>query len=277
MPRDLADVLHYFMPELAGEEPAPATTVSASVSADVGAGDPASRDERRPTALPIVAVPISEQQIVCASFVTGLADQIATLGGDATILTPVTPNARRLFLRSSVESEGARVQTTRAENLSSLYSAAVELAETRGEDADAGGVVLVRVPPSWLRGAEDASELLDWLLLFSATDSRSLADTYALAAWVLGENAKAEVGITIYGAEDRREAEDAFGALARNVEQRLGLSVASYGLLIEDLDVYRAIVTGRALCQANPQSIAAGGLREAAKLVFERARKSEIV
>lgn len=276
MPRDLADVLHYFMPELAGEEPVPAAPISASVSAEPASDDPIGDVERRPTALPIVAVPISEQQIVSASFVTGIADQIATLGGDATILTPITPNARRLFLRSSVESEGARVQTTRADSLSSLYSAAVELAETRGGDAEAGGVVLVRIPPSWLRGAEDAAELLDWLLLFSATDSRSLADTYALAAWVLGENAKAEIGITIYGAEDRREAEEAFGALARSVEQRLGLSVASYGLLIEDLDVYRAIVTGRALCQSSPQSVAAGGVREAAKLVFERARKVEI-
>jgi hypothetical protein len=60
------------------------------------------------------------------------------------------------------------------------------------------------------------------------------------------------------------------------VEQRLGLSVASYGLIIEDLDVYRAILTGRALGQANPQSLAAGGVREAAKLVFERARKAEV-
>lgn len=276
MPRDLADVLHYFMPELTGEDPVSAPAIPALNSAGEATNERNSRVDELATALPIIAVPIAEQQIVCASLVSGMADHIAALGGDATILTPNTPNARVLFLRSSVESDGARVQTTRAESLSALYSAAVELSETRGGDSEAGGVVVVRVPPSWLRGAEDASDLLDWMLLFSATDARSLADTYALAAWALGENAKAEIGVTIYGAEGRREAESAFGALARSVEQRLGLSVASYGLLVEDLDVYRAIVTGRALGRSNPQSLAADGLREAAKLVFERARKAEV-
>lgn len=274
MPRDLADVLHYFMPEIADETPS-GSRISASNPVAFETDEREPRESGRPAALPIVAVPVSDQQIVGASLISGMADQIAALGGDATILTPVTPNARRLFLRSCFESNGARMQTTRADNLSALYSAAIELSEVRGGDAESGGVVLVRVPPGWLRGAEDASELLDWLLLLSATDTRSLADTYALAAWVLGENAKAEIGITIYGAEDRREAEVAFGTLARSVEQRLGLSVSSYGLLVEDLDVYRAIVTGRALGQSNPQSIAATGLREAAKLVFERARKAD--
>jgi hypothetical protein len=276
VPRDLADVLHYFMPELTPDAAGTPASVLRPTSAEVDASRTHRVSEARPNALPIVAVPISDQQIVCASLVSGIADHIASLGGDATILTPSTPNSKRLFLRSSVPSQGARVQTSRADSLSSLFSAAVELSETRADDADGGGVVLVRVPPAWLRGAEDASELLDWVLLFSATDSRSLADTYALAAWVLGENPGGEIGVTIYGASDQREAEEAFGALAQSVEQRLGLSVASYGLIIEDLDVYRAILTGRALGQANPQSLAAGGVREAAKLVFERARKAEV-
>jgi hypothetical protein len=274
MPRDLADVLHYFMPELTPD--AATSSVLRPTATEVDAPRTRRVSEARPKALPIVAVPISDQQIVCASLVSGIADHIASLGGDATILTPSTPNSKCLFLRSSVPSQGARVQTSGADSLSSLFSAAVELSETRARDADAGGVVLVRIPPAWLRSAEDAGELLDWILLFSATDSRSLADTYSLAAWVLGENAGAEISVTIYGAPSQREAEEAFGALAQSVEQRLGLSVTSYGVVIEDLDVYRAILTGRALGQANPQSLAAGGVREAAKLVFERAQKVEV-
>ena len=87
--------------------------------------------------------------------------------------------------------------------------------------------------------------------------------------------AVAVYGVRMRYSRQRRVYLEARRALARSVEQRLGLTLANYGLLVEDLDVYRAIVTGRALCRANPQSLAAQSLREAAKLVFERARKVE--
>ena len=91
---------------------------------------------------------------------------------------------------------------------------------------------------------------------------------------MLEENPKASIGVTVYGADAHRDGEAAFARLARRVEQRLGSTLVSYGSLVEDLDVYRAIATGQAIGLAHPNSLAAKALREAAKLVYERAKKS---
>ena len=81
-------------------------------------------------------------------------------------------------------------------------------------------------------------------------------------------------GITVRGAIGQRDGEEAFARLAHSVEQRLGLTLTSYGLLVEDLDICRAIVAERPIGQAHPNSLAARALRETAKLVYERAKKS---
>jgi len=44
--------------------------------------------------------------------------------------------------------------------------------------------------------------------------------------------------------------------------------------LVEDLDVFRAIVAQQPIGRAHPNSLAARALRETAKLVYERAKKS---
>jgi len=290
VPRDLADVLHYFMPELTADEDQPEALVRSTQNApriapkiapqhapqnSLGAPRSETRArEQQTSALPLAALPVADHEIVRASLIGSLAVEIAALGGNATILTPATPNAEKLFPQRLCQSPRTRVQVTQAEDLASLHSAAVELAEAERADESQGGVVLVRIPPKWLRGADHATELLDWLLLFTSTDQRNLANTYALAAMVLKENPTAEIGITVHGAKGRRDAEAAFGRLARSVEQRLGLSLASYGLLVEDLDIYRALVGGTTVGRTYPGSLSAQSLRAAAKLVFERACKA---
>jgi hypothetical protein len=294
VPRDLADVLHYFMPELAAEEDQPEAFTS-SPQQTAHTSTPAATPNSPPTpsahrsqsqarelqtsALPLAALPISDHEIVRASLISSLAVEIAALGGDVTILTPATPNAVNLFpdqlLPDQIsETTRTRVRVTQAEDLASLHRDAVELAEACQADKNQAGVVLVRIPPLWLRGADHASELLEWMLLFTSPDQRNLANTYALAAMVLKENPTAEIGITVHGAKDRRDAEMAFGRLARNVEQQLGSNLASYGLLVEDLDIYRALVGGTTVGRAYPGSLSAQTLRAAAKLVFERACKA---
>jgi MinD-like ATPase involved in chromosome partitioning or flagellar assembly len=47
----------------------------------------------------------------------------------------------------------------------------------------------------------------------------------------------------------------------------------SYGLLVDDLHVYRAIVARRPIGLEHPQSPAARALRDVARLVLEDARK----
>jgi hypothetical protein len=299
VPRDLADVLHYFMPELTAEEDRPEAFASSPQQAGY-TSTPTSTPTSPPTpsahrsqsqarelqtsALPLAALPISDHEIVRASLISSLAVEIAALGGDVTILTPATPNAvnlfptdlfsDRLFPDQISETTRTRVRMTQAEDLASLHRDAVELAEACQADKNQAGVVLVRIPPLWLRGADHASELLEWMLLFTSPDQRNLENTYALAAMVLKENPTAEIGITVHGAKDRRDAEMAFGRLARNVEQQLGSNLASYGLLVEDLDIYRALVGGTTVGRAYPGSLSAQTLRAAAKLVFERACKA---
>lgn len=274
MPRDLADVLHYFMPEIAADEDQRAgVSRTPGITTDAFDREPEVH-ELGSSSLPLAAVPIADHEIVRASLVAGLASEIAALGGDATLLTPETPNAEALFSRSICESPRVRLETCPAEDLASLHSAAVALAAARADGCADGGIVLVRIPPVWLRGAEQPAELLEWMLLFTSPQQHDMARAYALAALVLEANPKAEVGITVHGAVGQQDGEETFTRLARNVEQRLGLTLTSYGLLVEDLDVYRAIVARRAIGRAHPNSLAAKGLRETAKLVYERAKKS---
>ena len=275
MPRDLADVLHYFMPELVSEEDPPhgSTTAQCPPAPPPPVAAPAPQPTQR---FPLATIPVADSDLVRASLVASLAEEISGVGGDATILTPNTPNAHDLFPTGLGESPGARVEQVDAESLGELHAQAAEFAVGLANEKTTGGVILVRVPPGWLRCADEVSELLDWLLLFSSPDQRNLSDTYALAAWILRENPAAEIGVTIHGASGRREAEDAFGLLARNIDQHFGRTLASYGLLLEDLDIYRSLVAGQTVGRAHPESPASVALRETAKLVFERARKAEL-
>ena len=54
-----------------------------------------------------------------------------------------------------------------------------------------------------------------------------------------------EIGVTIHGVRQIAEAREAFDELARSCDERLGLPLASYGLLVDDLEVYRSIAAGR--------------------------------
>ncbi len=135
---------------------------------------------------------------------------------------------------------------------------------------------LVRIPPQWLREPNEAEELLRWLLLFSSPDHRDLVEAYRIAKMVLRSCPESQVGVTVHGATGLRNAQEAFGQLALSVEQHLGRSVTNYGLLVEDLDIYRAIVAQRAIGLAHPESATALALRGVAKMVFEGARIANV-
>ena len=86
-----------------------------------------------------------------------------------------------------------------------------------------------------------------------------------------------DVGIAIHGARHIHDARDAFNRLASCAEKHLGCQVASYGLLVDDLDVYRAIVAHRPIGLAHPQSPAARALRDVAGMVLAEARSRAVV
>ena len=81
MPRDLADVLHYFLPELDGADTAE------SVPAGEHPEEPAPRAAGE-SPLPILGLPIGDRDVVRAALAWNLAVEIARLGGTSIVLAP---------------------------------------------------------------------------------------------------------------------------------------------------------------------------------------------
>lgn len=272
MPSDLADVLHYFLPEIG--EPGALDAASRRKRSD-------RRDPQEPTriaSLPLVAIPIGDQDVVRAAFAWNLAVETARLGGRAAVVAPASDDTSSLWPGHGVEPMGADVILTPAANLAALYRDALDVAVDRALDADDGGIVFVRVPPLWLRNPESGNSLLRWTLLFTSSDNRDLLETYGLAKLLCRPGSRASrLGVTIHGARRIEEAEAAFHRLASCATRYLGRELTSYGLLVDDLHVYRAIVAQRPIGLVNPQSAAARSLRDVAELVLEDARKTAVV
>ena len=142
------------------------------------------------------------------------------------------------------------------------------MATSRGADCRSGGIVLVQVPPGWLDQAAGGDPLLRWTLLFTAPEPRELEETLALARRLFAAAPGAQVGVTIHGVGGIEEARAAFDALFSALEPELRDGLVSYGLLLDDLDVYRAIVSRRPIGVIRPQSRAARALADVARLLL---------
>jgi hypothetical protein len=263
VPRELGDVLDYFLPEADARS-------TASLVSEAG------RDARgtrrlRPAALPIVAVPVGERDVLRAAFAWNLVVDIARLGGNATLLVPEV--ARELWPDAGRGPLGVEVEVTPASELGALNRAGLDVAVERAGEARDCGVVLVGVPLSWLDSTENATALLRWVLLFSSSERRDLMDTYALAKQLRAAAPHARVGVTIHGARRVDEAEAAFAHLAEVYARRLGDSLTSYGLLVDDLHVYRAVAARRPIGLEHPQSRAARAMQDVARLILDDARE----
>jgi len=272
VPRDLGDVADYFLPGAprpqagGGEDPAPPEPPPAA--------GPLRSAPRRPAALPILTIPIGEHDVVRAAFTWNLVVEVARLGGHATLLAPRESETAPLWPEAGPGPVGAEVVLSPAGNLSELNRAALDVAVTRAADSSDGGVVVVRVPPAWLgAGASDGRALLRWVLLFASPEGRDLLETYAMAKRVLAAGDRPRVGVTIHGARRVAEAKQAFQRVAGASLRHLHKDLVSYGLLVDDLHVYRAIVSRRPIGIEHPQSRAALALRDVARLVLDDARK----
>jgi hypothetical protein len=118
----------------------------------------------------------------------------------------------------------------------------------------------------------DGRALLRWVLLFTSLEPRDLMETYGLAKRLLSVSAACRVGITVHGVRHIQEAAQAFDLLAGVSARNLGRPLVSYGLLLDDLQVYRAIVSRRPIGIEHPQSRAARALSDVARLLLEDAR-----
>jgi len=247
--RELGDVLHYFIPEAAAPPPEPSCSPN---------GAP----------LAVVAVPLGESDVVRAAFVWNLAVEMARAGAAATLIAPVEDPSQPLWPQPGRGPLGAEFVPTFAPDLPTLASRAFEEASSRGAGCRSGGVVLVQVPTSWLDKAADGDPLLRWTLVFGTPEPRDLEETCALARRLLFAAPGVRVGVTIHGVSSIAEARRAFDALVSALEPELRDRVVSYGLLLDDLDVYRAIVNRRPIGVIHPQSRAARALADVARLLL---------
>lgn len=268
MPRELRDVLDYLLPAAeteTGPEPGPRAVRSRP--------DTEARSTH-PAVLPIVALPIGDTDVVRAAFAWNLTVEIARLGGNAALLAPSAGISSPLWPAPGRGPLGAELLFASADALGDLHRAALDVAVTRAAGAVDGGLVLVRVPPAWLLRPGDGCALLRWSLLFTSTDRRELMETYGLTKRILALGPEARVGITVHGARRLAEAERAFAHVADVARRHLRRAPTSYGLLVDDLHVYRAIVARRPIGLEKPQSPAARALRDVARLLLADARKT---
>jgi hypothetical protein len=221
-------------------------------------------------------MPIGDDDVVRAAFAWNMAVEVARLGGRATLLTPDRDEPSPLWPAAGIGPLGAELLPTTAHDLASLYRHAIDTAVSRADGAADGGLVFVRVPPTWLCKPDAGAALLRWSLLFTSSRDWDLRETYGITKLLVRANPGAQVGVTIHGARSRAEAEAAFARLAGASQKCLARDLMSYGLLVDDLHVYRAIVAQRPIGLAHPQSPAARALRDVAQMLLDDSRKHTV-
>jgi hypothetical protein len=268
LPRDLADVLHYFLPD-ADDASQPSAASGAFTDR---LGNRALKQEPTPSSLPILGIPIGERDVVRAALAWNLAIETARLGGSTVMLAPTSDEGSPLWPEPGMGPLGTELVLCPAADLESLYRVATDLAKSRAGGARRGGIIFVRIPPSWLTVGDAKASSVSWLLLLTSANRRDLHEAHDLARTMWAANPCAEVGVTIHGVKTISEARGAFEYLSRISEEQLGLVLASYGLLVDDLHVYRAIAAQRPIGLAHPQAPATRALMDVARLLYEDAR-----
>ena len=279
MPRDLDDVLHYFLPvpertDSPSQEPALRSASPRGASADsVGLLAPVRARESAPVALPILTVPVASRDVVRAAFAWNLTVELARLGARAILVAPRDPAAAALWPEPGRGPVGAQAVYPDARDLIGLGHAALDAAIAGAAEATEGGVVVVCVSPEWLVRGGAVRPLLRWMLLFGTPEPADLREAYALAKLAYRRGSDPLVGLVIHGVRRMREAELAYAHVARVAARHLGRAPQSYGLLADDLHVYRAIAAQRPIGLEHPQSRAARALGDVARMLWSDAQK----
>lgn len=276
--RDLADVLHYFLPELdeeshRGGSDAPSSSRSNRLAPETEAESPG-----RATAapLPVLGIPIGDRDVMHAALTWNLAVETARLGRQAIVLAPESDAQTPLWPARGVGPLGSEVLFCPASDLEALGRSAAECARERAlgpaSRGRSGGTLFVRVPIAWIERGDAWSDPIPWWLLMSSSDRRHLEDAYRLGKAIRALSPEAEIGVTIHGVSNVGEARRAYEHVSRLCQAELDLDLISYGLLVDDLHVYRAIAAQRAIGLAHPQAPATRALMDVARLIDEDAR-----
>ena len=121
MPRDLADVFHYFLPE----SDAPKAHATSETSFDKVETEPLEQTPA-PAALPILGIPIGERDVVRAALAWNLAIETARLGGSAAVVAPAADEASPLWPEPGMGPLGTELVLCSATDLEGLYAARSE-------------------------------------------------------------------------------------------------------------------------------------------------------
>lgn len=229
-PRDLGDVLHWFL-----DPPAA----------------PAAEDGGAPPGVFVVA--IGARDVLRAAFAWNLAAALAERAPGAALVTRA-PQAGGLRWPGAGP---ARLVAVAAPEPAALAAAAREAA--------AGGApVLTCIAPEALE-VDAAVPAPGARSLLFATPEDVEHDTAGRRIDALRARWPAIApGAVVHGVSDLAAARRAFERLAARTERRHGVPLASYGLLLDDLDVYRSVVEGEPLVRSRPAGRTARALRDVA-------------
>ncbi len=249
MPRDLGDVLHFFAPELAGSDAAPAC-------------------EKDPV-LPLVGVPFANADPVRAALLWNLAVEAARQHARAALLAPHSLFATPGWPLPGRGPLGALSVRADADDPAAL--ARIAEAWVLGVAARDRALALVALPASYLDKAADAEALLRWTLLLVRPHEAEARDAWTALEAIATHARDARIGVTVFGVRSVAEARDCFEHLANAAEQRLGCTLISYGLLVDDVHLSRSIVTGRPIALASANATAARALADVAAMLLDDA------
>lgn len=238
MARQLADVLHHWLP--------------------------AERATRPPAEQPgqaRVVVPVAPRDVLRAAFAMNLAYELARRGAPPVLVAPAEGDA---LAWASAEPGALGVELVRAP--------AGDLACVLKERGFGGErrrtPVLVATPrPEDLPRAWRACGGSPLVLLFATPEPGDTRAAVALLEALRTSGADFDAGVTVHGVASVAEAASTFEALAAAAEPHLERPLLSYGLLVDDLHVYRAIVRRRPVGVEQPQSPAARAFADVARLL----------
>lgn len=284
MPRDLADVLHYFMPEIDGDAAAPEAPPAVDTSSNAVGGPPPRVRERFAFAsdplsaapesppLSVLGLPIGDRDVVRAALAWNLSVETARLGDAALLLAPASTADSPLWPEPGPGPLGTELVLSAATTLADLEAHAMELAKSHATKTRGRGIVFVRVPPAWIVSERASTHAIRWWLLLSSANRRELRHAHDIAQRLRAANPEVQIGATIHGVSAIAEASSAFEHLARLSREDVGSALRSYGLLVDDLHVYRAIAAQRPIGLAHPQAPATRALMDVARLLAEDTR-----
>lgn len=212
---------------------------------------------------PLLAFPLGEKESVRLSFVWNLAVELARTAARPSILVPEGSAVHGGLPSPAVG--GVLAPVLRLSGAGDLAGLARD-ALAAGAGSAREGLRLAIVPAEWI-DAGSGTPLFGWTLLFATPEPAQLDACYELALRVAASGPGAQVGVTLHGVESVAEARAAFEELAGRFEARVGRPLRSYGLLLDDLLVYRAAVERRPVVLSHPQSLASRSLADVARLI----------